>query len=138
VLVLPDHGSFLVASAGVPYPYHAAAGQPWQIVEAPSTSVCWLGRPDLHDVGEPIFPARRLELKVGDDYLGCTDGITEAGRPATLGHLGLLAILNAMTDRPGPVELLDRVYAAAAARDGATWPGDDCTAVAWRVEAMRA
>src|SRR5262249_3970364 len=37
VLVLPSHGCFLVASAGVPYPYHAAAGGPWQIVEAPST-----------------------------------------------------------------------------------------------------
>ena len=42
VLVLPDHGSFLVASAGVPYPYHAPAARPWQIVEAPTKSISWL------------------------------------------------------------------------------------------------
>src|SRR5262245_41526722 len=81
VLVLPDHGSFLVASAGVPYPCHAPAGRPWQVVEAPSKSVSWLGRPDIHEQGGPIFPARMAEMARGDHYLGCTDGITEAGRP---------------------------------------------------------
>jgi hypothetical protein len=123
VLVLPDHGCFLVASAGVPYPYHAAAGG----------GISWLGRPDIHEEGGPTFPARRADLAAGDRYLACTDGITEAGRPMTLGPHGLLAFLNAMPDRPGPAELLDRVFALAAKCDGAAWPGDDSTAVAWHV-----
>src|SRR5262245_11986327 len=39
VLVLPEHGCFLVASAGVPYPCHAAGKGSWQEVVAPSTSI---------------------------------------------------------------------------------------------------
>ena len=93
----------------------------------------WLGRPDIHEQGGPTFPAKRVPTGAGDHYLGCTDGITEAGRPKTLGTGGLLDFLNAMPDRPAPQGLLDRVFALAAARDAAAWPGDDATAVAWRL-----
>src|SRR3954451_22900329 len=79
VLVLPEHGCFLVASAGVPYPCHAAAEVPWQEVVATSPSIQWLGRPDIHEEGGPTFPAKRVQAGAGDRYLGCTDGITEAG-----------------------------------------------------------
>jgi hypothetical protein len=134
VLVLPEEGCFLVASAGIPYPYHAADGRPWQLLEAPSPSCRLLGRPDLHDEGGPIFPARRVAASRDDRYLACTDGVTESGRLVkVLGAGGLLDLLNAMPDRPGPDELLGRVFDQAAARDGSSWPGDDSTAVAWRL-----
>lgn len=134
VLVLPSDGHFLVASAGIPYPYHATPGQPWKIVEAPSPSISWLGRPDIHEEGGPTFPDRKVDLAAGDHYLACSDGIVEAGRPKTLGPNGLLEFLNGMADRPRPHELLDRVFGLAAKHDGATWPGDDSTAVAWHLE----
>ena len=83
-------------------------------------------------------------MGAGDHYLGCSDGILEAGRPRRvgpnevtrpnlLGPNGLLDGLNAMAARPPLPELLDRVFALAAKHDGPTWPGDDSTAVAWRL-----
>jgi hypothetical protein len=145
VLVQPSSGRFLVSSAAMPYPYHAPAGEPWLIVEAPSTSPGWLGRPDIHEEGPPTFPAREVRMGAGDHYLGCSDGVIEAGRPRRVGPnevtrpnlLGpneLLDGLNAMADRPPLMELLDRVFSLAAARDGDAWPGDDATAIAWRLD----
>jgi hypothetical protein len=134
VLVLPQGDHFLVASAGVPLPFHAPNEQSWQTVDVPAECIGLLGRPDLHDDGEPVFPDRRLDLAEGDRYLAVTDGITEAGRPYILGAAGVLALLNGLPTDLAPDAILDAVFALAASRDGPAWAGDDATGLCWRLD----
>lgn len=142
VLVLPHEGHFLFASAGIPHPYFARVGEGWKTLEPPATeSIAWLGRPDIHAEGSPIFPNGKVELPRGARLMLITDGLTDAGREIVnekgqrqmLGSEGVLSCLNEMTDRPTLDDLLCRVFARAEQQDGAYWPSDDCTALVWEL-----
>jgi hypothetical protein len=135
LLVQGDH--LLLASAGMPLPCRAAVGGAWETVDAPSQSIALLGRPDLHEEGEPLFPDRRVDLTEGDRYLAVSDGITEAGRPRVLGQAGLLRLLDALPPRLGPDAILRLVFALAAECDGTAWAGDDSTGLCWRLDRPR-
>jgi hypothetical protein len=132
VLVFPRGDHFLVASAGVPLPYHAP-GESWRALDVPSQSIRLLGRPDIHAEGEPVFPDRRVDLGTGARYLAVTDGITEAGRPHCLGGAGVLDLLNRLPQGLEPDAILGEVFALAAESDGPAWPGDDATGLSWRL-----
>ena len=134
VLVFPRGEHFLVASAGIPLPYHAPPGGCWRCLDVPSQSICLLGRPDLHDEEEPVFPDRLVEQGDGDRYLAVSDGITEAGRPKVLGAGGVLGLLNSLREGLEPEAILGEVFGLAAERDGPGWPGDDATGLSWRLE----
>jgi hypothetical protein len=134
VLVFPEGDHFLVASAGVPLPYHAPRQRRWSNLAVPVQSVCLLGRPDIHAEGEPVFPDHRMPTGGGDRYLAVTDGITEAGRPSILGQAGLLALLEGLPRDLEPDALLAAVFARAAQCDGPTWAGDDATGLSWRLD----
>jgi hypothetical protein len=134
VLVFPERGHFLLACAGMPGPYRARPSQEWEGLEAPAQSICLLGRPDLHDEGEPIFPDYRIDLGEGDRFLAVSDGITEAGRPRILGLGGVRRLLDGLPEQLAPDALLRLVFALAAECDGPTWAGDDATGLSWRLE----
>lgn len=133
VIIYPEQSCALIASSGVPYPYQTT-GERWQMIPIPALGPTMLGRPDLFEPGEPKFLTQRIELTPGHTYLGFTDGITEAGRPAIWSDVGILHYLNDLAGIPAPDELLRLVFDKAAQHDGDTWPGDDCTGLAWRLD----
>jgi hypothetical protein len=134
VLVFPEGDHYLVASAGIPLPWHAAAGPRWRSLDLPGESIGFLGRPDIHAEGEPVFPDLRVDLRAVHRYLAVTDGITEAGRPRVLGAAVVLTLLNSLPGGLEPDAILDAVFALAAQHDGPSWPGDDVTGLCWRLD----
>src|SRR5438034_967785 len=84
------------------------------LIDVAGRGICLLGRPDIHEEGEPVFPDQPVKRGEGDRYLAVTDGITEAGRPHVLGSEGVLELLNSLPGGLEPDVILAEVFALAA------------------------
>ena len=120
-----------LANAGLPYPIRkrrndAPAGAPAAQIELPGVP---LGSfPGSH------YDELVLDLKAGDLFVFCTDGVTEA-QDTLMREFGsdrLLAVVDQLHDRPAR-EIVDGIFAAVQEFRGEMAPNDDTTAVVVRI-----
>ena len=120
-----------MANAGLPYPIRKRAdnlpgGGPASKIELPGVP---LGSFSGSNYDEVV-----LDLKVGDLFVFCTDGVTEAN-DALMREFGadrLLAVVDEMHGRSAR-EVVDGIFDAVQEFRGDTAPNDDTTAVVVRI-----
>lgn len=120
-----------LANAGLPYPIRkrrndTPTGAPAAQIELPGVP---LGSFSGSNYDELV-----LDLKAGDLFVFCTDGVTEAQDPLMreFGSERLLDVVDALHDRPAR-EIVDGIFAAVQEFRGEMAPNDDTTAVVVRI-----
>lgn len=125
------HRKVKLANAGLPYPIVKRRGNTPEGEQA--TQIELPGVP-LGSFSGSTYDEVVLDLKVGDLFVFCTDGVTEAQDPLLreFGSERLLAVVDQMHDRPAS-EIVDAIFAAVSEFRGEMPPNDDTTAVVVRI-----
>lgn len=125
-----------LANSGLPYPIR------WSRTDATDTQSGGEAR-QIEIAGVPLgsFPGSSydeltLSLEVGDVFVFCSDGVTEARDPIgrEFGNARLLEVIGEVAARPAR-EIVDRVFEAVFSFRGEAPPHDDLTAVAVKITA---
>jgi sigma-B regulation protein RsbU (phosphoserine phosphatase) len=116
-----------LANSGLPYPVRSSGG-----VSAP---IELAGIP-LGAFGGSTYDTLTFDLKPGDIYVFCTDGVFEANDQygEEFGSARLVRTIN-LVQNEGPQRIVDAIFEAVQAFRGDTPPNDDMTAVAVRITA---
>ena len=119
--------TLVLANSGLPYPiqYSGATGQ---------VSVLTLPGVPLGSFAGSTYDELSLDLSVGDIYLFCSDGVTEAvdGLGREFGNERLLAVVESSKDKSAR-DIVDAIFSAVWSFRGDTPPNDDMTAVAIKI-----
>ncbi|MGE0449719.1 MAG: GAF domain-containing protein [Vicinamibacterales bacterium] len=121
----------LLANSGLPYPIRKRLGA--GTTPAPAEQIELPGVP-LGSFAGSDYDELTLDLKIGDLFVFCSDGITEAN-DLLLREFGvdrLLGVVDDLYDQPAQV-IVDRIFAAVEEFRGETAPNDDMTAVALKI-----
>ncbi len=120
-----------LANAGLPYPIlkrcsHAPDGEPAREIELPGVPLGSFAGLNYDEV--------TLDLRVGDLFVFCSDGVTEAQDPLLreFGVERLLAVVDETCDRSAR-EIVDAIFAAVQEFRGEHSPNDDTTAVVVKI-----
>ena len=120
-----------LANAGLPYPIRkqrndTPAGAPAAQIELPGVP--------LGSFSGSNYDELTLDLKAGDLFVFCTDGVTEAQDTLMreFGSERLLEVVDRLHDRPAR-EIVDGIFAAVQEFRGEMAPNDDTTAVVVRI-----
>jgi sigma-B regulation protein RsbU (phosphoserine phosphatase) len=120
-----------LANAGLPYPIRKRRGQARE--DEPATQIVLPGVP-LGSFSGSNYDEVVLDLKVGDTFVFCTDGVSEAS-DLLLREFGtdrLLDVVNRLHEHPAR-EIVDGIFAAVNEFRGDMPPNDDTTVVVVRI-----
>ncbi len=125
--------SVTLSNSGLPYPVRKRRGETPE--GDPATQIELPGVP-LGSFSGSNYDEVTLDLQVGDLFVFCTDGVTEAmdSRNREFGAERLLAVVNELHDRPARA-IVDGIFAAVHEFRDDTPPNDDMTAVAVKITA---
>jgi len=119
------------ANAGLPYPIRKRRGN--TIGGEPATEIVLPGVP-LGSFSGSNYDEVVLDLKVGDLFVFCSDGVTEAQDPLLreFGSDRLLSVVDQVHDQSARA-IVDTIFAAVGEFRGDMPPNDDTTAVVVRI-----
>ena len=119
--------TLLMANSGLPYPIRCS-GDSCALIELPGVP--------LGSFAGSSYDELLLELTVGDLFVFCTDGVSEAmdGLGREFGAERLLKVVGEHRQRSAR-DLVDAIFAAVHEFRGDTPPNDDMTAVALKITA---
>jgi sigma-B regulation protein RsbU (phosphoserine phosphatase) len=119
------------ANAGLPYPIRKRRGD--DIGGEPATQIELPGVP-LGSFAGSNYDEVVLDLKVGDLFVFCSDGVTEAqdSRLREFGSERLLGVVDQVHDQSARA-IVDTIFAAVGEFRGDTPPNDDTTVVVVRI-----
>jgi sigma-B regulation protein RsbU (phosphoserine phosphatase) len=120
-----------LSNAGLPYPIRKRRSD--AIGGAPATQIELPGVP-LGSFSGSTYDEVVLDLKVGDLFVFCSDGVSEALDPLMreFGSERLLAVVDEMHERPAR-EIVDAIFTAVNEFRGEMAPNDDTTAVVVKI-----
>jgi phosphoserine phosphatase RsbU/P len=117
----------VLANSGLPYPIRKrAGGAPAEQIELPGVPLGSFSGSNYDEV--------HLDLRLGDLFVFCTDGVTEANDPLMREFTAqrLLAVIDDLYDQPARA-IVDGIFSAVQDFRGEMAPNDDMTAVVIRI-----